>query len=186
MPGTRLRPDKIHRDFGGRAGRKLSCDDMLKQETPPEERAAFLFQSAPNPYYALRSKLRRGKPRHKTSGQAGLPSSFRMRWKTNAPPKGGASFSVPGTRLRKKHFGGRAGLPSSFEVRYEKHKTTLLGGFGFSSARNRTPRLGPRITRTSLGISHKTLNLNFRLYEGDQKQTPHLAAGRCFCARNRT
>jgi hypothetical protein len=34
---------------------------MLKQETPPEKRVAFLFQCARNPDYALRIKLRRGK-----------------------------------------------------------------------------------------------------------------------------
>jgi len=33
VAGTRLRPDEILRDFGGRAGHKLSCDDILKQKT---------------------------------------------------------------------------------------------------------------------------------------------------------
>jgi hypothetical protein len=41
------------------------------------------------------------------------------------------------------------------------------GSFLLPSARNRTPRLGPRKTRTSLGTSHTALSLNFNLCVGD-------------------
>ena len=61
---------------------------------------------------------------------------------------------------------GRIGSVPHFYLGYiacPESRQTAAGQVGV----NRTPRLGPRITRTSLGTSHTTLSLNFNLCEGD-------------------
>jgi len=93
-----------------------------------KNRRRFCFRVTGTP--RLAHSVRSGQAPIQNIGVNRTPSSFRVRWKTNAPPKGGASFSVPGTRLRENRFGGRAGHKLNCDDMW-KQKDLREGGLLF-------------------------------------------------------